>query len=435
MNIKLLFYNFNNILESNNIKIEFHKLNFVKKIYQNKSNYCIYKFKNLHTYYSLLNYENKNYLFFKLENKVNNKKIDNTYFTESSNYIFNDKINLLGDFQCSSHNMSFFLNKDNKIFAIGGKCNSKESYKKKKLPDYGENFYIKVGNKNIIDPNLLHPHKANGLYLYSFNKNSKNLDLVYKKPVVIYTDLFDKKYDGVASLDSHICCFYDNKINMYRLYCRANLYRGIRSIQTSISNDLIKWEKFKLLNFTPNFNKRNDNYYCISCSNYLDSNYYIGISPYFTKNSKFNKDGLYLLFSEDGYNWIRCNKILEFDRKYINAPVYGVVNKLKRTNNLLNFYIDFTKVINNSQYVAEYNICIDRFSSLFSISDKEGFVMLKKISDSILINFKTHENGYIKIDNKILKGDHIDYKVNISNLNEKFKIVLLKSQIYSITFI
>jgi hypothetical protein len=61
MNIKLLFYNFNNILESNNIKIEFHKLNFVKKIYQNKSNYCIYKFKNLHTYYSLLNYENKNY--------------------------------------------------------------------------------------------------------------------------------------------------------------------------------------------------------------------------------------------------------------------------------------------------------------------------------------------------------------------------------------
>jgi hypothetical protein len=224
-------------------------------------------------------------------------------------------------------------------------------------------------------------------------------------------------------------------INKYRLYCRANLYRGIRTIQTSTSEDLVNWKKFELLNFTPNFNKKNDNYYCISSMNYPDSEYYIGISPYFTKNSKYNKDGLYILFSKDGKNWVRCNKIIDFDRKYINAPLYGVIQKLINTNNKINFYIDFTKVINNSQYIGEYEIKIDRLTSISNLKNEIGYFEIQKLSDNILLNFKTNKDGYVNINDKKLEGDYINYKLDVKNSKNVIKILLKNSEIFSIIFI
>lgn len=435
MRKKILFYNFDNIIKNDNVSINFHELTFNKKIYQNESKYCIKKFKNLHTYYSYIKSDDENYLFFKIENLKNKMKIDKTYLTISKNNIFNNEIIPLGKFGCASHNMTFFYSKNNEILAFGGKCNTEGSYKKKKLPDYGEDYFINIGNKKIVNPKLSHPYRANGLYLYKFDKKENKLNLMYENPLVIYTDLFDKKYDGVASLDSHISCFYDMNINKYRLYCRANLYRGIRTIQTSTSEDLVNWKKFELLNFTPNFNKKNDNYYCISSMNYPDSEYYIGISPYFTKNSKYNKDGLYILFSKDGKNWVRCNKIIDFDRKYINAPLYGVIQKLINTNNKINFYIDFTKVINNSQYIGEYEIKIDRLTSISNLKNEIGYFEIQKLSDNILLNFKTNKDGYVNINDKKLEGDYINYKLDVKNSKNVIKILLKNSEIFSIIFI
>lgn len=429
--MKILFFNLDKINNHKNVSVKFNKLELDKKIKENNiTAYDRRKFKNFHKYHSLVKGENKNYLFFHKSRKKGKEK---TYFMESNNLDFiNKKVNFLQDLGCASHNFSAFKTKENKIYAVGGKANSEETYNKKKLPNYGEEYISNFNGRRIINPDINHPYHANGIYLFEFDENENKLNLVVQKPIINLKHLIDEKYKGVASLDSHICCFYDKNISKYRIYCRANLNQGIRHIQTSVSNDLINWEKFKLINVTPSFNLKNDNYYCISCQNYLDSKYYLGVSPYFKKNNKFNKDGIYLMISENGIDWYRIGIIKDAGKKYSTTPFQGVVHKLECINNLLNIYIDFNQ---EKQEVLTYKIKKDRFCSLYNCSDEIGYVEFdtKLNNNEIILNFKTEKNGYLMVENKKYEGDFLDLKVNIDN-SKKLKIQLFKSEIYSIIY-
>ena len=436
---KIIFFDFVDLLEHKDIKINYEKYKEKKEFINGTHNYDIIKIKKLNTYFSYIENNNNKYLFFKNENRkkklLNNKNI--IKITEKNYFIKNDfdykNKYKLGEFHCASHNMSFFNSKDNLIYSIGGKCNSKATYNKKNLPTNYKINYINFKNKIIIDPNTFNKYYANGLYLFNFQNNK--LVLKEKKPIISFYDLLDSKYNGVASLDSHICCFYDKNISKYRLYCRMNLDKGIRSIQTSLSNDLFKWQKFKLLNFIPTFNHKNDNYYCINVFNYPNSKYYIGISPYLVKSNKYKNDGIYILFSRDGLNWLRCNKIVDFNQKYINAPIYSVVQEYKNLNNKINFLLDYTKFKKDSQKIYNFTYDIDRITSITSKNDTEGFIILKKYSNNIIINFKTLKRiGYIKINEIKYKGDFINKKIQLNPSNNNLKIIIKNAFLYSIIY-
>lgn len=427
--MKILFYSLDKINNYKNINVKFNNFELVKKIKENNTRYDRRKLKNFHKYHSLVKGEKNNYLFFHKSKSVGKEK---TYFMESDSFDFmNKKVNFLQDLGCASHNFSAFKSKDDKIYGVGGKGNSEYTYHKKKMPNYGEKYILEFNGRRIINPDINHPYHANGIYLFEFNENEKKLNLVVQKPIINLRHLIDEKYKGVASLDSHICCFYDKNINKYRIFCRANLNQGIRHIQTSISEDLINWEKFTLININPSFNLKNDNYYCISCQNYLDSNYYLGITPYFKKNNNFNEDGIYLMISENGIDWNRIGMIVGAGKKYRTTPFQGVVNKLECTNDFLNIYLDFNY---EGQKVLNYQIKKDRFSSFANYSDDVGYIELDTNfnSNEITLNFKTEKEGYIMIENKKYTGDYLDFKIQINDF-KKIRIELFKSEIYSLS--
>ena len=218
---------------------------------------------------------NENVIFFKIDKLFNIKQLN---------------INI--DFENANHNIQFF-NINNKLFAIGGQHlgslrlrhpfytdNKYRSFLKnknniiswKENPSFFQDNYINKRNKWIINPYVHCNFYANGLYLFEFNLNELNYKNIKNYVATkIITGIENNRHDGyygthpdktkfgLSVFDSTNSIIYNK--NKYILFCRANLERCIRYIQYSTSEDLKKWDGFKLLKLNPQPDLNNINIY------------------------------------------------------------------------------------------------------------------------------------------------------------------------------
>ncbi len=400
----------NLILEkSNNISIKINKPTF-KKIVLNKTEFHEGIGDN---YYSIIKHDKKIKIFYRSLNipnfyvpSENCIGLENTCYAESDdglNFnkpILNNNSNILFT-NGTSHNFCVTEN-NNELYGIGGTAfTSKDLLILKNINN--EWSVINKITENDIFPNWKHPNH----------------------------------------FDSHNIIFYDYNCNHYKIYLRDNK-NDRRFIQyTTLSSDLLNFEKFK--NITIDYEGE---IYTSNFKPYPNSKYYIGF-PTSHIQSNFHKKGL-LCYSKDGFDW----KILDFNIcDDIDTP-YMIQNGIIDINN--NFYI---YVRTNCYDIYNSNLACYSFelNRIQSIECKEygfitfGFFEINSID--IYLNFKSNDdNGFIMIqmydvdDNLINESENMSgnlFEKNIiwkhildikDTLNIKLKVYLKDSVLYSLGF-
>ena len=367
------------------------------------------------------------------QRKINDKK---------NNILFNKK--------CISHNFTVFKDKNNSLMGIGGL----HTWPNFHTVCYKNEKTINFNGKNIADPREYHPCYCNGIHLLK-SHNIFEWDNIQKTPIIsgLHKGQTDNRNGwGWSEFDGMSTCLYSKVLNKYFIYCRSNIRNGIRSIQYTTSNDLINWDKFKLINIDPKLNVNNlENYYYLNVVEDFESKTFLGFSPYNNSNISY----ITLLYSNNGSDWKKISNILDST----------VSNKRSSSQNANNFILssdnkEYYFYINENYFsltdtkslprLVRYSIRKDGFCSVFS---NNGYVKINiGKSSKIKINYKTYENGYIVIEdiefknsiekvNIKLEGDEIDksvdlYENNYSNKNTNNKILKIKiinSEIFTVT--
>jgi hypothetical protein len=223
---------------------------------------------------------------------------ERSFFTlDTTELLVDDKIHVILNKRHSiSHNFTVFYDKDKTVFyGVGGLCRNQGIYKSR-ITKEDESI-----NKGIY---LL---KSDDLY---------NWTNVVDGPVI---SIEKGPADGVISMeekfpqfDSNLCCFYSRLLDKYILFCRANIYKGSRSIQITTSDDLITWTNFKLLQIENYDAKKRNNLYMSKFVELYDEKLFIGLTV-FTNKDTGNPTEKYIkiLASKDSINWYDCGKFID----------------------------------------------------------------------------------------------------------------------------
>jgi hypothetical protein len=437
--------NENIILNSENIIFKINKFKFEKKILINKTI----------GYPSIINYENKYYIYYREDNNINEKPDHEI----TKRYIIKDIFDLTDDEKFSinlgiaNHNLRLF-NINNNIYGVGGQSLGIANYNE--YTKTTNEKYIEFNNKNdifinssdygindltgpkIFNPYIYCPYHANGLYLFEFNNNTLDInELNYKLPIIsgIKNGRYDGHYGysnskncGISVFDSTTNLLYNNKEKKYFIYQRSNFGTGIRHIQYCTSDNLLEWSDFNLIEYNPPINLFENNFYYGNFFKLNNINNYIGILP---NNYKINNDynGLdsnehfKLYYSNDCIKW---NYIGILDT-HLYYKLWMVIGEPILFNN--NYYFYFHDIDEKSIIVK--SIEENRFSYIKSVENELSKIIFKPVyikNKSIIINFKTY-NGFIKIqlldiNKRIIDNYSFDNFDTISNSMNEFNFTV-----------
>ncbi len=439
---------YKNIIEKyENIDFKVCELNYFKNLDINK---------NLE-YPFIFNNNNKNYLY----NRVDiNGPIIRDYIER---YIINDIDDIKEDLKYSiklygaTHNFRFF-NFNNKIYGIGGNLMKYEDYyiydtlnQSNNFIEYNRRDCLKFFknhatnkfkcnkaslNYYVSKPNIYCPFHGNGLYLFNFNNIDNNDFIVSKKLPIIngfnegrhdgfyeteYPEPFvnmEKSKNGISVFDSSTSVLYNKDDKKYYLYQRANMASGIRNVQYCTSYNLTDWSNFELLKLNPEKNYSTTNIYYNNMFSINGVNNYIGYLPYNVVDE--DNEILELYYSNDCILW----NLIGVIHTHIYHKYWMVLGNPILKENKYYFYMSNYKNSSLEIYFIEKN----RFSCVSTINKDEisylSFKLMRFIDNCIKINFKTFENGYIKIQLKN-KNDFVidgysfnDFNLICENMNE-----------------
>jgi hypothetical protein len=406
----------NIILYSENITFNINEFKIEKEIFINK---------NIN-YGSILKYNNLNYIYYRDDSNINKKEKPDHETTKR--YIINNIFEFIDDTSfiinlgIASHNFRLFNIKNN-LYGVGGQSHGIENYNEytnslnKKYIDFNEknNIFLNsndynvnglVGNK-IISPYIYCPYYANGLYLFEFNNLNLNLiELNNKLPIIsgIKNGRHDGHYGfsnnsntGITVFDSTTNLLYNTTQQKYFLYQRSNFGTGIRNIQYCTSDNLLEWSDFDLIKYSDTVNLFESNIYYGNFFKLDGVNNYIGIIPFNLRvNSDYYGTGQYenykLYYSNDCVNW---NYIGILD-EHLYYNLWMIIGEPLLLNNTYYFY--FNDIVNKSIIIK--SVEKNRFSYAKSIENKLSKIIFKSViitNKKILINFKTYDDGYIKM--------------------------------------
>lgn len=311
------------------------------------NNILLYKFlpEEKVRYCSLIIKNNKEYLFY---NKDKNIK-------QNTNLIINNKkYNILINHQEISHNFNPFLSKDKtKYYGLGGQFMRQNPYIRN---------YKKICKENNIN---FFQCKNKGIYLLESN-DLINWSFVQDEPVIQsntkynnFTISIEKKF---PCFDSNLCCFYSNIFNKYLLFTRANIKKGVRSIQYLTSDDLIEWSDFQLINLDT-FNDSKDNLYMTKIIELEDKKLLLGLTIYTDHNKNVTESNIKIMTSVDCINWIDRGKLIDIPvrKKCIqeekgHATIHLV--DIIRNGNDLDIYLQYNYTLKN-QSIHKIQTTID----------------------------------------------------------------------------
>ena len=210
---------------------------------------------------------------------------------------------------------------------------------------------------------------CDGLYLF----HSQNG--IEWKPV---QKIIDTKHDGLISgknwgksteFDTSISCVYDEVADKYFLYIRANIQKGSRFIQYTTSEDLIYWDRFKLIDLPYDVS---ENYYSPTIIRY--KGLFIGMIPYY----KGNYSCIRIIKSYDGHSWTIANDI--YESKPIKVPdsehhavknymhfVQGIIEDQDEIKYYLH-YNYFGNVPDDKVYIKQHRMAKEDFNGIFRLS-------------------------------------------------------------------
>jgi hypothetical protein len=411
-----------NIIETyNNTIIKNNILNFCKKV---KSYLPL-------GYPSLLQYNNINYIYYRediqhkchLDSQITKRFIidNNLKLIKDENYSLN-----LG---VGSHNFRLF-NINNNIYGIGGQAFGTDNYNTFTNTiniDYlnyhkndikfisKDNYHINhLAGDKIYDPTHYCPYFANGLYLFKMNNINTNDYIIENNKLPILSGIISGRHDGhygycnnnnikksrngLTVYDSNTSLIFNENINKYFLFQRANIGNGVRYIQYSSSNNLTEWSDWNLLKLSPSKDYFKTNIYTNNIFKIKGVNNYIGILQVNKKVSNnyydHEKNGnIELYYSIDCENWNLIGNI----GSYIYYKKWMVSGEPLLLNNQYYFFIQDNKTHEMNIYSIEKNrfsfITPENKDGISSFIFKPLFIKNKKI----LLNFKTFDNGYLKI--------------------------------------
>lgn len=407
---KLIFIDFRYLTYKKNIEIKINRPYNEKKIRDVPPN---------QTYFTVIDYNNKYYLFYKDKPNENHKIYNNvvffggdlTFYEKSKNPInFSNKKLIIED-PVISHNVIPFFDRHNRIKLVGGLHWSKSTYDKKVIKK-GNDFILYNGGK-IVNPNkILKDIKCNGIYLFNFNDDK--IKFVKDLPIIngTHKGLINKRKGHVISeFDGRsIIVYFKNK---YFIYLRSNIMTaegsvgfsdnnkktkinggGVRAVQFATSEDCRNWSEFKFINI--NFDYKRDNIYFFGVQKY-NEDILMSIFPY--SNGKEGFIGL--SFSYDGINWTKISKLIDSrvsksnSDRIIDFSIHQIVNYEKK----MLFYIHrnyiWWEAKDHKNYISYMEMETDRLTNVYS-EEGEFKVELENVSN-LGLNFKIEKYGYIKV--------------------------------------
>ena len=311
------------------------------------NNILLYKFsqKEKVRYCSLIIKDNKEYLFY---NKEKNIKQYTNMITN------NDEYNILSNHYEISHNFSPFLSKDGqKYYALGGQYMRQNPYIIN---------YKKICKNNGIE---FYQCKNKGIYLLQSN-NLINWKLVKNEPVIQpnsnfknFTISIEKKF---PCFDSNLCCFYSKIFKKYLLFTRANIKKGVRSIQFLSSDNLIDWSDFQLIKLDT-FDDSKDNLYMSKIIEIEDKKLLLGLTIYTNHNKNVTLSHIKVMTSVDCINWIDRGKLIDIPvRKKCSYELKGHATihliDIVRNDNNLDIYLHYNYTLEN-QSIRKVETTID----------------------------------------------------------------------------
>ena len=405
----------------------------------------------------IFNEKDKSYLYYraicnkpKPEHEITKRYIINNLFDFIDDVDFNLSLGI------ANHNFRLF-NFNNLKYGIGGQSLLIHDYNQflktnnKVFIDFNDNIKFLI-NKDygindhycdkFIDPSIYCPYYANGLYLFNFEGD--NCKEVNKLPII--SGIKEGRYDGhygfcdninlnasqkgLTVFDSTTSILYNENIEKYFLYQRANIGTGIRNIQYCFSKDLINWSDFKLLDLKLNLNIFDFNIYYNNFFKLDDIDLFIGILPVNKKiNSEYSGlesiENYELYYSEDCINWTFIG-LLDSHEYYKNWLVLGA--PITKNNKYYFYSSNFS-----DESIEIFNMPKNRFS-YFTNDDKNlkskiNLKLLQVKSNIIRINMTIFEGGYLKVQLKdlhknIIEGYSFDDFININGFIDEFDYVL-----------
>lgn len=183
------------------------------------------------------------------------------------------------------HNFTAFQNKDgDKYLAIGGMFRNKDPFKDKSRLD-GLQLYV---SSNLI----------NWKYKYSV-LTDKN-----------FPEKFTKSIEKtLPEFDSNLCSFYSRILGKYILIGRANIARGVRSMQVTTTSDFKEWTDFEL--FKINSFSKGNNYYMFRCIELEQAGLFFGLGVFTDKPSHPTEIQIKKLVSKDLISWTDYGKLCD----------------------------------------------------------------------------------------------------------------------------
>lgn len=237
----------------------------------------------------------------------------------------------------SSHNFRVFVDtnpkapEEEKYKAVGGYHVSNNHAE---LVGYMENEEIALFDpvwpgvpRKVLNDDFHHPRHANGLYVF-VSPDGINWKEYHDRPVIsMLKKCVNTHYDplplGILGLDWMPSIFFDQNVNEYVIYLRANMALGCRHVLYSRSADLIDWSTPRLISCDPEFSvSSKQNFYY--AATYPVRGKYIAFPPYFvnkvlnpeTGTRSYHDQCTHVMISNDGFNWKTVDKILHSDQKH-----------------------------------------------------------------------------------------------------------------------
>jgi hypothetical protein len=462
---KLLFFDKTNLTNSKNIQFKSYQPVKSSKIFNfRKYNY---EMNSVITgqYPSIIDINNNKYLYY----QIHTKEVEQTWKDGSMGIArWNNKINkferlFLNKFKYKNQKTNIVLmeglamqnfvifkdtnpNRKGKLIkAVGGYHSGPTTHRnclrcKNKIKTH--NYYSSCWPKKktlIYDDKIQHKCYANGLYIFE-SDDGINWNLYNNLPVLSSLNKCKDIPNGSGPhFDTMPSIFYDNYINKYVLYLRANLKLGCRHVLYTESIDLINWSVPQLININQKFEKNHptyggDNYYYMGAYQYPDSKLYIAFPSFFKnkvldplgRNRKYFDECTLLMISNNRKDWDIKNKILKYNNGKGHMTGPHIID-FKYDDKWFYFYVEEEFYISNNNTLNLYKLRKDGFSAIIN---GEFTIKAKNI---FYLNYRIHKNGFIKINNqKIINGDEISKKI-ITN-SDILNFQIFKAEIFSITY-
>jgi hypothetical protein len=275
-------------------------------------------------------------------------------------------------------------------------------------------------------------------------------------------------------LHTPFSCFFNSDVpcnitywnNKYFAYFRLNTKMGGRQIHYTSSEDMINWDKFRLLKIK-GFDIDVDHMYHPNIFKYQNTKYVIALLKH--HNTDMNRLSYDIVMSRDGINFKYISTLLSISSDNIHVllshdgkhtsegDLYFLMNGLVEHNTKFKLYM-FELFMEGLQSVFhEYSCHMDELFYLTTDYDATCCTKLIKVFDNkIILNYKCKEEGYIKVKltdkyDNLIEGfnftdfdtlNNNDYEIkelswnNISEITYdyvKIHIHMFNSNIYSVS--